>query len=875
MKTPMRIILAALLLVLLCLPASAEVETKQWSKETIVAVGETRLPYYPDYSSRCGEGVTIDDVNVSYKAVSGKDIKVAKDGTITVPENLAPGTYYVEVTYAPKKSGIGRKTTATLPVTVINPLLRMTTEKDEIVMAVGTNKDIKLSLVGSKAYGVVSTGTYDTDIISAGASYNIGRTQCVVTIKALEVGETELVMTSYNGIVKKVRVVVVGPVTKAEYASDHFTCYVGDTVDLGLDLGNGPEGHKAYWDYRRELLRNGGQYHDKYGQLYYRFTGYETGDFTMKLNIEGFEASTQISVYDRANCADIQIAYGDLTIGSAKQVKLYDASGRAIYRPMSITAGKEHAKLQYDKVTGVAAGSFTITVQNEDGSTTSKTFTVGGEPNLSLRKTLEVTLDIGDTFDILPDFADANRCTYYFWNDGGTPADGLYCIRMEGNTIVAQAPGSGRIDVQLGGMEAWVKVKVRESDKVLRIVMPEEPIGIGQTFQLTVQDEAGNIYPATFDSSWGYVDVTPEGLLTGVKAGWYSVNATLADGRRIKSDMVEVLQIPARLMHPSITALLSEGSVPFETIESDVGSVPLANVKVEIEDESIATKQGNQLYLHKAGSTVVKLTAINGGATTSFTLEVIEDARLYIATTSMKVPVGYGAYLPTVLDGNKKPIAVTWEITLDNPGPGNPEPSGFILEDDAIICTWLHASCEVTGTAANGQKVKVTVQSYKIVEEIALSITNVKLDKGSDVTASIIWDSTAGELGNVQWIVEDETVVKLVPAINGPDTAKRIVAEAAGTTQVAVLLDNGVYAVCTVTVFDPYVRHPGDANEDGIVDIHDALLVMQHDAGWNVSINGYAADVNADGKVNGQDGLLLLQYSAGLDVELRQYVPEE
>lgn len=869
MKTPMRIILAALLLVLLCLPASAEVETVNWAAETIAAIGDTRKPWYPDYSSRCGENVTLDDFNVTYLAVSGKDIKVAKDGTITVPDTLKTGTYYVEATYTPKKSGVGKKSKFTLPVKVIQPLTRISCDVDTVYVPVDGKKEVQLYITGGSKSSFFSTATFDTSLISVGKGFTTRG--YYLTIKGKSAGETDLTMMAYNGIVQNLHVVVVGPVTKAEYGSEHFTCYVGDNIDLALDLGNGPHGPKASWNYSLDVKRNGGYYH--MGILRYAtFDARETGEYTMELEIEGFEASTQISVYDRANCADIQIPYGDLTIGSAKQVKLYDASGNAIYRPMAITAGRENAKIQYDKVIGVAAGSFTITVQNEDGSTTSKTFTVGGEPNLSVRETIKVTLDIGETFDILPDFADANRCTYYCAGNNSGSYD-LYSIRMEGNTIVAQSAGSTTVRVTFGDIEAWVDVTVRQSDKEIRIVMPEEPIGIGQTFQLTVQDEAGNIYPATFGATWGCVNVTPDGLLTGLKEGWYSVNAELDDGRRVKSDMVEVKQIPARLMHPSITARLSDGNVPFETIESDVGSVALANVKVEIEDESIATKQGNQLYLHKAGTTLVTLTAVNGGATTSFTLTVLADQELFIGSDTLRVPYGYGAYLPKVLDKKGNELDVSWEITHDVPGAGNPEASGFSLEGDTIICLWPYASCEVTGTTKNGM-VKINVQSYKIVEEISLNRTEISMNKGGYERLELVWDATKGEPSDVTWVMEDENIAKVGSSSEG-GTQVVIWGVEYGTTRVAAILDNGVYAVCDVKVYNPSARLPGDANDDGTVDIHDALLVMQHDAGWNVSINGYAADVNADGTVNGQDGLLLLQYSAGLDVELRQYVPEK
>ncbi len=59
----------------------------------------------------------------------------------------------------------------------------------------------------------------------------------------------------------------------------------------------------------------------------------------------------------------------------------------------------------------------------------------------------------------------------------------------------------------------------------------------------------------------------------------------------------------------------------------------------------------------------------------------------------------------------------------------------------------------------------------------------------------------------------------------------------------------------------------GDANEDGAVDVLDALMVLKHNAGWNVLINDSSADVNGDGTLDTLDVLSILQHYAGWDVE--------
>lgn len=65
------------------------------------------------------------------------------------------------------------------------------------------------------------------------------------------------------------------------------------------------------------------------------------------------------------------------------------------------------------------------------------------------------------------------------------------------------------------------------------------------------------------------------------------------------------------------------------------------------------------------------------------------------------------------------------------------------------------------------------------------------------------------------------------------------------------------------------IRIPGDADDNGAVDINDALQLLRYDAGEAVAINTSNADVNADGTADVNDALILLQYEAGWDVQLK------
>lgn len=57
--------------------------------------------------------------------------------------------------------------------------------------------------------------------------------------------------------------------------------------------------------------------------------------------------------------------------------------------------------------------------------------------------------------------------------------------------------------------------------------------------------------------------------------------------------------------------------------------------------------------------------------------------------------------------------------------------------------------------------------------------------------------------------------------------------------------------------------HMGDANEDGSIDVFDALLILQYNAGWDVPICIENADANGDGVVGVDDALQILKSCLG------------
>ena len=75
------------------------------------------------------------------------------------------------------------------------------------------------------------------------------------------------------------------------------------------------------------------------------------------------------------------------------------------------------------------------------------------------------------------------------------------------------------------------------------------------------------------------------------------------------------------------------------------------------------------------------------------------------------------------------------------------------------------------------------------------------------------------------------------------------------------VLNNVPFEVTNGTVL---VRLPGDADEDGAVDLQDVVVITRWLAGgWNVTINETNSDVNRDGVVDLKDAVLIRRFLAG------------
>jgi len=873
---------ALLLLAVLCLPLTAGAAKYIDSGFSFyVGLGDVLMPDYPDLAHLIGEGLTKDDFIINYSHVEGIDQSARyfdETGLVTMDTTgSVPYTVNFYITYTPKVQGVGKKTVFTAKMHVRKALTSFSAFPSEITMSVDETTTARI-YYNSGAPDVMSIISYDSNVIDA--KFDASKTG-VINITPVGIGETEIVVKAYNDTTVTIPVTVKCPPTELTFAQDEFVTTLGETIDLGLSYGEGG----MHRDPSVGVTDHIGNYEtakEFFPKDWSHFYAKELGVYRISMSTyNGHKAKTKVSVYSPGKAIRMAVNTDVVIVGETVSVYAYDENGKGVYLPMKITQGADIASINdAHYLVFSAAGTAVVTVTNHDGSTVDLTVEAVARPTEMSFNVDKLVMEVGDVFDldIVYDQGYAPytwQSTYYDWYE--LPSY-MYPVSITEDLVVtAMAPGTMHISAYALGnaVNTEIYITVVDNEKALKFVKPHNNLGLGESFQLRVEDGYGKFYPATYSNDirgYTYATADADGLVTGNRIGENWIYAKLADGRELRLT-VKVVNKPQWLAHEDLVIRLDKSATMF--FDSDQGSVGMDMLDISIEDESILKlhNDGRTLLTRNLGVTKVTAKAKYSDASVTFLVEVIPEEALHIANASMDVPYGFSAYLPKVTDANGKEVKIKWAITYEVPGEGNPSSSGIVLEEDAVTCTWPTASCILTGTASNGATVKLTVNGYKLPETIRVEPDQIWLELGKSQTVKAVTDEADSKIKTVYWLAEDEGIVSFSETSGSKGTTFKAVA--VGNTRVAAMLDNGVYAMCTVTVYDPNGRKPGDANEDGKVDIHDALLVMQYDAGWNVKLNGYAADVNADGRVNNQDGLLIIQACAGLDVELKQYVPKQ
>lgn len=188
-----------------------------------------------------------------------------------------------------------------------------------------------------------------------------------------------------------------------------------------------------------------------------------------------------------------------------------------------------------------------------------------------------------------------------------------------------------------------------------------------------------------------------------------------------------------------------------------------------------------------------------------------------------------------------------------------------VVESDGSSTTWTTGKATLTGTPeVTDPKLTASLSSTKAAVGETITLT-YRMSGGSGTI-----NTAEPEASYVSWKKADGTVVSTtrLAKISGTPT---FTPTERGFYYCELVLTDGYHQQISwkSDIFSVVAGVPGDADANGTIDAHDALLIMQYDAGWSVTLSKANADVNDDGGVDLSDAMLILRYGAGENVTLK------
>lgn len=190
--------------------------------------------------------------------------------------------------------------------------------------------------------------------------------------------------------------------------------------------------------------------------------------------------------------------------------------------------------------------------------------------------------------------------------------------------------------------------------------------------------------------------------------------------------------------------------------------------------------------------------------------------------------------------------------------------SGITLHKSDIL-----VDCDVTvfkeGSVAKNEAEAVTADANDFyADAVQLKISNIKTEAADyNLIMALEGDSKnpiGGENSNIKYIDQSST----------PSFVVYPSAMADGTYHVYLSTNKAAQTEVLSFVYSAAKTEPafllGDVNDDGDVDLSDAILILRYDAGL-IELEGnalLAGDVNDDGDTDISDAILILRYDAGL-----------
>ena len=517
----------------------------------------------------------------SYESSDTDVATVDENGQITA---VAAGTATITVTAAESNEMV--EGTATVIVNVRAASDLTLTSEASVTLGVGATSNIEAIATNALSYQ-----SSDKDVATVDANGQI---------TAVAAGTATITVTAAETDEMSAGTAEVAVTVKA--ASD-LTLTSAATVTLDID-GTSDITATATNDRSYESSDTDVATVDENGQITAVAAGTATITVTAAESNEMAEGTATVTVNVRA-ASDLNVSADKTTIGIGDTAQLTNAGTGAGDLTFESSDGEKATVDENGEVTGVAAGTVTITItqaatdeMSAGSDTVEITVKAASDLSVSAGKTV---LDIDETTTITNAGAGTGDLTY--------SSDNEDVVTVENGTVTAVGAGTATVTIEqeetndMVGNSATIDFTVRAASD-LNVSADKTTIGVGDTAQLTnAGTGAGDL---TFESSDGEkATVDENGEVTGVAAGTVTITITQAatDEMSAGSDTVEITV----LSNSTVLALTEAGTEASYSLDGSTLTVP--------ENATVADLSGK--FTVGAGTATYKVVASGTDVSTS------------------------------------------------------------------------------------------------------------------------------------------------------------------------------------------------------------------------------------------------------------------
>lgn len=674
--------------------------------------------------------------------------------------------------------------TAQCRVTVTQPVTGVRITTTSVKLAVGKSKSLTWNVYPEDATNKsVKWKSSDTTVATVSASG-------VVTAK--KAGSTVISVTTVDGAYTATcNFTVYVPVTGVSTNKASYYLAKGNTFLLSPVISPSNATNKAVsWvSDNTSIVRVNAS-----GQV----TGVAKGIATVTCTTAdgAYKASCKIRVYQVVEKVTLDVASVSFNVGKTKTLTPKFSPSTADFKTVTWTSSnKKVATVDADGVVkGISAGTVTITATSKDknAKATCKVTVLQPATGVKLNKT-SAYVRIGQVgvikATVLPSNATNQKVT---WTSSDTKratvsADGVVTGISQGYVTITAKTASG-------GYTASCKVLVVKSATGVKLDKASITINVGKssTITPTVLPKDATIKTVYWTSSnYDVANVDSAGKVVAKAPGYAVITAKTKDGSYTAKTEVLVIQpvTSVKLNKTSAYLNLNASMTLVPTVSPSDASIK--SVTWSSSDPSIATVSSSGVVTGiKKGTVTITCKTTNGAKTATCKISVVkrvtgvsmnkEDVILYfgralsLSTTVYPLDASVKDVTFSSSDSNIASVSATGVVTPVNTG------STYI----------------VATTKDGGYKAYCKVNVGKAPESVKLGVTSVTMKAGKSGTLKYaIYPTDARN--------RVATFTSSNPAVATVSSTGLITAVSRGTANITVAAENGVKAVCKITVTQP------------------------------------------------------------------------